>query len=76
MKDRFQIIDSRLQEKNNQKLWVRIRNLGELYKVKSLKSVNSKLEIETAEAVFGVAEGQSAVFYDEEGVLVGGGIIV
>ena len=58
------------------KLWVRIRNLGELYKVKSLKMVNSKLEIETAEAVFGVAEGQSAVFYDEEGVLVGGGIIV
>ncbi len=63
-------------EELGEKLWVRIRNLGELYEVKSLKLVNSRLEIETAEAVFGVAEGQSAVFYDEQGVLVGGGIIV
>ncbi len=76
MKSSFKISDFRFEEIGREKLWVRIRNLGELYKVKSLKSVNSKLVIETAEAVFGVAEGQSAVFYDEEGVLVGGGIIV
>jgi len=57
-------------------MYVRIRNLGELSEVKSLKIVNCKLEIETAKAVFGVASGQSAVIYDENGVLVTGGIIV
>ncbi|MBP9670030.1 tRNA 2-thiouridine(34) synthase MnmA [Candidatus Woesebacteria bacterium] len=60
----------------NKKLFVRIRNLGELYEVVNLKIVNCKLEIETAMAVFGVAEGQSCVFYDEDKVLVGGSIIV
>jgi len=61
-----------------EKIYVRIRNLGELTEVKSLKIVNCKckLKIETAKAVFGVASGQSAVFYDKNGVLVTGSIIV
>lgn len=62
------------------KLWVRIRNLGELMEVKSLSSSSSlssrEIEVELVKPVFGVARGQSAVFYDEDGVLVGGSIIV
>ena len=61
-----------------QKLWVRIRNLGELNEVSQLNrdTVTQQVQVTTLEPLFGVAEGQSAVFYDAEGVLVGGGIIV
>ena len=57
------------------KLYVRIRNLGELYEIESLKIVNFKLKIQTKQALFAVASGQSSVFYDEQGVIVAGGII-
>jgi len=53
------------------KLWVRIRNLGELVEVEMIKDGKVSLK----KKVFAVAEGQSAVFYDENGIMVGGGII-
>lgn len=55
----------------NQKLWVRIRNLGELVEVERVEDGLVVLK----KKIFGVADGQSAVFYDSEGVLAGGGII-
>lgn len=55
-----------------EKLFVRIRNLGELAPIS--KIVGNKIFLK--EKIFGVAEGQSAVIYDENGVLVGSGIIV
>jgi tRNA-specific 2-thiouridylase len=54
------------------KLWVRIRNLGELHEVTKIEGAR----VEVKEPIFGLAEGQSAVFYDKNGVLVCGGIIV
>ena len=58
------------------KLFVRIRNLGKLIKIKNLESNNNKWEVELVEKVWGVASGQSGVIYDSEGRVVGGGIIV
>jgi tRNA-specific 2-thiouridylase len=76
MMDRFEVEGLRL-EKGWRKLWVRIRNLGELVEVESLSSLSSgKYEVKLKEKIFGVAEGQSSVFYDESGILVGGSIIV
>lgn len=53
------------------KMWVRIRNLGELTGVMRLVGDTASLD----KSVFAVAPGQSAVFYDEYGCVVGGGII-
>lgn len=76
MRREFKIVsDGRIQgfaPTEMQKFSVRIRNLGELYE---LVSFDGKT-IVTKEPVFGVAEGQSVVFYDRDGVLVGGGILV
>lgn len=74
---RIQTTDYRLQDVGNRmqesgKLWVRIRNLGELVEVEKIEGDTVTL----CEKIFGVAEGQSAVFYDEDKVLVGGSIIV
>ena len=55
-----------------QTLWARIRNLGELVEVEQIQKEQVKLK----QKVFGVAAGQSVVFYDKEGILVGGSIIV
>ncbi len=55
-----------------EKLWVRIRNLGELHAVTQLHSDTITLE----KPIFAPAPGQSAVFYDGKGILAGGGIIV
>jgi len=66
-----QIINSQIL-KLKTKLWVRIRNLGELIEVDNISGDRVTLK----EKIFGVAEGQSAVFYDETGILVGGSIIV
>lgn len=52
-------------------LRVRVRNLGELTPVKEI--IGNKVQVE--EPIFALAPGQSAVFYDSEGVVVGGGII-
>jgi tRNA-specific 2-thiouridylase len=70
MKSEFKILDSRFEE--GDKLWVRIRNLGELHEVVAIKDGVVKI----TDRIFAVAEGQSAVFYDEDKVLVGGSIIV
>lgn len=52
---------------------VRIRNLGELYKMTAEK-VDKGLKLTLEDEVFGVAPGQSAVIYKNDEVL-GGGII-
>lgn len=56
-------------------LWVRVRNLGELVSVKRLKVKGERAEIETSQPVFALAPGQSVVFYDKAGCVVGGGVI-
>jgi tRNA-specific 2-thiouridylase len=67
---------------NDQKLFVRIRNLGELSQVIGIRDKGVGVEIETAEPVFAPAEGQMAVLYarldNNEGneVIVAGGEIV
>lgn len=72
MRQEFKILDSRFEKREGDKLWVRIRNLGGLVAVTKYHGDTVTLD----EPIFGVAEGQSAVFYDEQGILVGGGIIV
>ncbi|MBP9702518.1 tRNA 2-thiouridine(34) synthase MnmA [Candidatus Woesebacteria bacterium] len=56
---------------NERDLRVRVRNLGELTPVKEVNGNKASVE----EPIFALAPGQSAVFYDSEGVVVGGGII-
>jgi len=58
--------------KDREKLWVRIRNLGELVAVTQCQSDTVTLE----QPIFAPAPGQSAVFYTEDGIVAGGGIIV
>lgn len=75
MRSEFQISEHHLIETDG--LFVRIRNLGELHEVVGYDGKIVKL----AEPIFGVAQGQSAVFYARkksagEEILVGGGIIV
>lgn len=52
-------------------LWVRVRNLGELTAVSQLNGDTATLK----QPIFALAPGQSAVFYDKAGCVVGGGII-
>ena len=77
MTNEFRIHSSTLtQMASLEKLWVRIRNLGEFIEVESLSSLSSgKCEVKLKEKIFGVAEGQSAVLYNEAGLVFGGGII-
>ncbi len=62
-------------------IWVRVRNLGSLYQVASSEYQISGMEVRVKERIFGVAPGQSAVFYwrwngkEGEEVIVGGGEI-
>lgn len=53
---------------------VRIRHLGELHTASVNKESDVRLKVELEEPVFGVAPGQSAVFYKND-VLLGGGVI-
>jgi tRNA-specific 2-thiouridylase len=53
---------------------VRIRHLGNFHDCVINKMDNNKLSVKIKEKVFGVAVGQSAVFYDEDTVL-GGAVI-
>lgn len=69
MTSKFKIAN--LESSNVNKLWVRIRNLGELISVKKL----SDDTVELNDDIFAPAPGQSAVFYDESGRVVGGGTI-
>lgn len=73
MKREFMVAELDEQDfKEAGKLWVRVRNLGKLYEVAGIADG----VVKTREAIFGIAEGQSAVFYGRNGVLVGAGIIV
>ncbi len=63
---------ARLKIRKDGPLWVRIRNLGELHEVLQIEGDI----VTTRDQVFGVASGQSAVFYDFRGILVDGAIIV
>jgi len=72
MKDVFEIEDTDYEIPKGSKLYARIRNLGELHKVESIKKGKVKIE----NKVFAPSPGQSCVFYDEKAVLVHGSIIV
>lgn len=58
-----------------EKAYLRVRNLGKLHLINSLKESDEGWEISLAESVWGVARGQSGVVYDEKGRIIGGGII-
>lgn len=70
MKVSFNILDKKLQLER--KVWARIRNLGELHEVVSIKEGVVTLK----DSVFAPSEGQSCVFYDQNKLLVAGSIIV
>jgi tRNA-uridine 2-sulfurtransferase len=70
MKREFKIDEKNLDLPST--VFVRIRNLGELHVVAGF----SEGVVTLVDEIFGVAEGQSCVFYDENKVLVGCGIIV
>ncbi len=55
-------------------VWVRIRHGGKLTAAK-LQISNNKLQVETDEEMFGVASGQSVVFYSDGYQCLGGGVI-
>ncbi len=55
-------------------LFFRIRHLGELHKGTGIFA-QSKAGIRLNEKVFGIAPGQSCVFYSHDGMVLGGGII-
>jgi len=54
---------------------VRIRNLGKFHPAEISVIEEGRLEVSTKEPLFGVASGQSAVFY-KDGEVLGGGVIV
>lgn len=60
-------------------LFVRIRHGGKLIACTILETANKSLKVKLAEPTQGIAEGQSAVFYQKNGdqyVCLGGGVIV
>ena len=81
LRDRFEVSDlswigrNPLINTDGIKCDVRIRHLGKLTPCVVERLVNGHLGVSLSEKVFGVALGQSAVFYKSEEVL-GGGIII
>jgi tRNA-specific 2-thiouridylase len=61
-------------EKGKLECLVRIRNLGKLIDAKVSGEDSNKLTVKLSERAFGVAPGQSAVFY-KGNVVLGGGVI-
>ncbi|MBU1017112.1 MAG: tRNA 2-thiouridine(34) synthase MnmA [Patescibacteria group bacterium] len=62
-------------EADSTRIEIRIRHLGELYPVTSIKEQKGIITVKLGKKAFGVALGQSAVFYCKDTVL-GGGVIV
>jgi tRNA-specific 2-thiouridylase len=58
----------------SQKLFVRVRHLGELHSA-NVDFSGDSASVSLHEKVFAVAPGQSCVFYSENGQVIGGGII-
>ena len=56
-------------------LRARVRHLGELYPVENIIPIGKDLCVKLSKKAFGVASGQSAVFYYKDEVL-GGGVII
>lgn len=52
---------------------IRIRNLGELTPLQGAEIGDGSLHVQTKEPVQAPAPGQSAVFYDNDGMVLGGG---
>jgi tRNA-specific 2-thiouridylase len=78
LRDEFEVGDSHFISDNKPsgslKCDVRIRHLGQMYKARVVKSTQDSWKVHLDESAFGVAPGQSAVFYQGDGIL-GGGII-
>lgn len=55
--------------------FVRIRNLGELSPVASVELESGSVSVTTREPVQAPAPGQTAVFYSQDGMVLGGGVI-
>jgi len=76
-KDKFDVTDISFINEELEglvKLNVRIRHLGELYPAQVTFNKNSA-HIKLTQKVFGIAPGQSCVFYSENDRVLGGGII-
>jgi tRNA U34 2-thiouridine synthase MnmA/TrmU len=73
-RQKFEVIEVNWMVEKTQKVFVRIRHGGKLIKSK-VERLKNKVVVEMGEAQRGVAPGQSAVFYSEEGELLGGGVI-
>lgn len=55
--------------------FVRIRNLGELTEISSTNFGGDSLDVTTKEPMQAPASGQTAVFYTQDGMVLGGGVI-
>ncbi len=81
-RQKFEVIEAnwmvektqKLKNSKTQNVFVRIRHGGKLIKSK-VERLKDKVVVEMREAQRGVAPGQSAVFYGEDGELLGGGVI-
>lgn len=74
LKNSFVVSDLNIRDIEKAKL-ARIRHGGELFEVK-VSPQDHHLMVKTEKKVFGLASGQSAVFYSDDGECLGGGVIV
>ena len=73
-RQKFEVIEVNWMGEKTQNVFVRIRHGGKLIKSK-VERLKDKVVVEMREAQRGVAPGQSAVFYSEDGEVLGGGVI-